>query len=92
MNTICVYYDLNDPGHQYAELINYLESFNGYAQAGSRVWFVNSNKSCAQIRDETNGLNMPGGDRVIIFKVGDTWSSTGLKPETSKWLHENWMP
>lgn len=26
MNTIYVYYDLNDPGHQYTELINYLES------------------------------------------------------------------
>ena len=92
MNTTCVYYDLNDPVHQYSELINYLQSFNGFAQAGSRIWFVNSHKNCAEIRDEINSLDMPGGDRVIIFKVGDTWSSTGLKPETSNWLHQNWMP
>ena len=92
MNTICVYYDLNDPAHQYNQLINYLESFNGFAQAGAHIWFVNSNKNCASIKDEINDLNMPEGDRIIILKVGDTWSSTGLKEETSSWLHENWMP
>jgi hypothetical protein len=92
MNAICVYYDLNDPGHQYNTLINYLETFPGFAQAGSRVWFVNSNRDCASIRDDINILNMPSGDRIIIFKVGDTWSSTGLKPETANLFHENWMP
>jgi len=46
MNTLCIYYDLNDPQHQYNTLINYLEQFKGYAQAGSRVWFVNSDKDC----------------------------------------------
>ena len=92
MNTICVYYDLNDPDHQYNSLVNYLETFPGYAKAGSRIWFLNSNKECSLIRDEINRLEIPGGDRIIIFKIGDTWSATGLRPETSTWLHQNWRP
>ena len=91
MNTICVYYDLANQD-QDNRLINYLKSFNGFAKAGARIWFVNSNKSCAQIRDEINHLNIPTEYRILVFRVGETWSSINLKPETSTWLHEKWTP
>lgn len=92
MNTICVYYDLNDPQRQYQKLAFYVENFHAYAKAGSNIWFINSNKSCANIRDDINRINMPDGFRTLVFKVGDIWSSTGLNPETSNWFHKNWMP
>jgi len=92
MNTLCIYYDLNDPQHQYNTLINYLEQFKGYAQAGSRVWFVNSDKDCKTVRDDINELGMPEGDRIIVFKVGNDWQSHGLKPETANWIKINWLP
>ena len=91
MNTICVYYDLDKPD-QDNKLISYLESFNGFAKAGARMWFVNSNKSCAQIRDQIIHLNIPTEHRILVFKVGDTWSSINLKPETSTWLDQNLKP
>jgi|GEM_PF-1887181 len=92
MHTLCVYYDLNDPQHQYGELIAYLESYKDYAQVGSRIWFIDTDRSPAQVRDDINNLAMPSGDRIIVFNVGAAWSSSGLKPETSDWLHHEWKP
>lgn len=92
MNTKCVYYDLNLPDNQFARFINYLKAFNGFAKAAASMWFINSNKTCAEIRDEMIHLNLPSGQRIMVFNVGDTWSSIGLRPETSSWLHENWKP
>jgi hypothetical protein len=92
MRTLCVYCDINDPQHQYGALIVYLESYTSFAQAGENTWFINTDKSPAQVRNEIELLAMPSGKRIIIFNVGVDWSSVNLKPETSDWLHNEWRP
>ena len=82
MTTKCVYYDLDVSENQHGRFINYLKSFRGFAKAGDRIWFGNSNKTCAEIRDEI--LNLPSGQRIMVFYVGEAWSSIGLRTETAQ--------
>ena len=92
MNTFCVYYDLEEPDGQYQILSNYLCSFPGFTRVGERMWLINTNTTCANIRDEVYGLNMPAGFVLMICKVGEDWAAHGLRDQTSQWLRNDWKP
>lgn len=92
MKTLCIYYDLNHSNQQYRILISYLETFQSFTQAGDRIWFINTNKDCSEIRTEIDKLPMQDGYKSIVFEVGKDWSAQGIQSQTADWMKKDWTP
>lgn len=88
MKTLLITYDLITPGQKYAKLSEYLKSHDRWAHALDSTWFVITDKSPAQIRDEILTL-IDGNDRLIVLDVtGDDWASL-ISSEINDWLSDS---
>lgn len=86
MTIQCIYVDLNEADQQLDPIATYLSGFNAGIRAGDRLWFVKTSKKPDQIRDEINELPLSAGYHVLIFEVGDKWSTHSAKNEVNSWM------
>lgn len=86
MKIFSIYIDLNEPDQQQDTVAEYLNSFNAGTRAGERLWFVKSGKKPEEIRDEINKLPIPAGYHVLIFEVGDKWTTHSARNEVNSWM------
>ncbi len=86
--TIQIHYCLKSPGGNYAAVTNYIKSFPGYAHVHESLWFVNTNKTASDVRDELNRI-VRVGDRVIVLDVTGDWWATNFTDGTTGWMQNN---
>ena len=85
----CVAYDLNTPGKDYSALIEQIKTYNGWWHHLDSTWFINSEKSTAEIRDHL-GKYIDTNDELLVFKVTPGWAGKGFSTRGFQWLKDNW--
>jgi hypothetical protein len=86
MSTLLVGYDLNRPGQNYSELIEFLKSHSGWWHCLDSTWLVSTNKTVTQLRDEIK-RHIDSTDEVLVIDVSnDSWASFGFNEEGTNWL------
>lgn len=92
MKTVLVSYDLNNPGQKYGRIHQYLKSFERWLHALESLWFVSTDKSPAEIRDDLKAHGADANDTLLVIDVtGDDWSSW-LSRDANEWLQTNMSP
>lgn len=61
-------YDLCKSGKNYSELYDYLRSYPVYAKLMESSWFISTDKSCTDIRNEINKI-IDSDDRLFIAEL-----------------------
>jgi hypothetical protein len=88
MSTLLIGYDLNRPGQNYPELIEYLKSYGTVWHYLDSTWLIVTWKSTIQVRDEIKAY-VDSTDEVLVVNVtGDAWASFGLSDKANRWLKE----
>jgi bifunctional pyridoxal-dependent enzyme with beta-cystathionase and maltose regulon repressor activities len=89
MNVLQVIYDLNRPGQNYNDLIEYLKSQHNWCRPLESTWIVVTTKSTTGLRDEIKRF-IDANDEVLVMDVkGDYWACLGLSKQVTDWLQEN---
>jgi hypothetical protein len=91
VNTIQINYDLVAPGRDYSRLFEYLRSYGTRAKPLRSMWFVKTNKSATQVRDEVQQF-VDGNDKVVTVDVTDSWWGTSFSDEHTQWMRNNMVP
>ena len=89
--TLLVSYDLKSPetSSDYARLIEYIKSFAGYCKPLYSFWFVKTDKSCSEVRDEIK-KRIDSNDKVVVVQVtGSHWASVNLTAVDAEWMKNN---
>lgn len=89
MAIMIVTYDLRKPDRDYKPLYDYLESLT-YCWHIESVWMLDTNLSCAEIRDGMKG-HMHEKDRIFVAQLQKHWSAFNY--DCSEWLKDasrNW--
>lgn len=68
MKSILVTYDLCSPGKDYAALYDKLKSFNVWAKITESTWFIKSDQSCVEIRDDIKSI-IDNNDRIFVAEL-----------------------
>ena len=63
-----VSYDLCKPGKNYDDLYKYIRNFSSWAHITESTWFVSSDKSCADIRDEIKNI-VDSNDKIFVAEL-----------------------
>jgi len=85
VNTLLVGYDLNRPGQNYSELIEYLKAQGTWWHYLDSTRLIVTSKSVSELRDEIKRL-IDSGDEVLVMNVkGDAWASFGFSDRANKW-------
>jgi len=88
MKTLMVSYDLKTPGQKYDPIYEYLKGFDGWAHALDSLWFVRTDKSPSEVRDELGAI-IDANDHVLVLDVtGDDWASRLTTP-LNDWLQNH---
>lgn len=61
-------YDLCNPGKNYDALYKYINSYAIWARITESCYFISTEKSCADIRNEINAI-IDSNDRVFIAEL-----------------------
>ena len=61
-------YDLCASGRNYVDLINYIKSFPSWAHITESTWFISSQKSCSDIRDEIKNI-VDSNDKFFVAEL-----------------------
>lgn len=91
MKTLLISYDLRVPetSDDYKQLIAYIKSFGIWAKPLYSMWFVKTDKTCAQVRDEINS-QIDSNVRTLVMNVtGVEWASMRLDAEVTDWMKKN---
>ncbi len=87
-HTLCVSYDIPEDS-DYSSLIEQMKSYPAWWHSLESTWLIRTNKSCRVVRDELKNL-IPNGGGLIVFKVGDDWSTYRIPSAGTEWLQRNW--
>ena len=92
-HTIGIYFDLGHPPQQTPGLANYLNSFASATRAGDRLWFVLTDKTPIDVKNDLDTLPfMQAGFTTVVWAVGQSWGYHGYDPNADQWLINNWVP
>ena len=84
MTIYCISYDLIAK-KDYKTLIEKIQSYGAWAHAEESLWFIESEKTAAEIRDELKSL-MDNDDKIIVIRVTLPWASLNLSKAVADWL------
>ncbi len=86
MKTIFVfYYLLGDSGNS-KSVDRYLESFESWVFVGYNAWFIKTNKTVSEIRDEMK-KHLPENSRVLTLDVtGAPWATFNFDKDVNEWM------
>ena len=90
MSTLLISYDLMSPETRkdYKELIDCIKSFP-WAKPLYSVWFIKTDKSCSEVRDELK-LRVDSNDKILVIDVtGKPWATYNFPKEVLDWMHSN---
>lgn len=77
-------YDLFSPGKDYADLIEAIKAYPGWAKICKSCWAVSADSTVTQIRDNLQQY-IDGNDRLFICGFDD-WASCNLPSNVTDWL------
>lgn len=63
-----VSYDLCNTGKDYAKLYELLKSYPHWAKITESTWFISTDKSCVEVRDEINSVT-DKDDRIFVAEL-----------------------
>lgn len=86
MKNILVAYDLNKSGQNYDRLISYIKSYSVWAKINQSVWYIKSDKSATQIRDELLRY-IDDNDSVFVAEMSAV--SWFLPQEIGEYIRKN---
>jgi hypothetical protein len=87
MRTLLVGYDLNQPGQNYAALIEKLKSFGTYWHHLDSTWLVKTALTPVQIRNELARFIDPNDELLVLDVTAANWAARGFKQRAYDWLH-----
>jgi hypothetical protein len=88
MNTLLISYDLGVPetSDDYKKLIAHIKSYGAWAKPLYSVWFIRTDKTCAQVRDETKKF-LDANDKLLVMNVADDdWATKSVDKEVTDWM------
>jgi hypothetical protein len=91
MKTHLISYDLGVPetSEDYKKLIKYIKSYGTWAKPLYSVWFVKSDKTCSQIRDEIKEAT-DANDKILVIEVTEAdWATSRVDKEVTDWMQKN---
>ena len=68
MSSKIISYDLCAPGRNYDELYKAIKAYGTWAHITESTWFIKSNSSCSQIRDDLVS-HMDGNDHLFVGEL-----------------------
>ncbi|WP_285182870.1 hypothetical protein [Rhodococcus sp. MEB032] len=84
-----VNYDLIEAGQDYAELITYLKSHDGWAKPLKSSFFVRTSKTAEELCEGIKA-HIDSNDKVVVMHVdGCLWAALGIKKEVIDWMHSS---
>ncbi|HEY0762967.1 MAG TPA: CRISPR-associated protein Cas2 [Pyrinomonadaceae bacterium] len=88
MRTLLISYDLGVPetSEDYKGLIAHIKSYGPWAKPLYSVWFVRTNKTCTQVRDETEKFS-DANDKLLVMDVtDDDWATKSVDKAVTDWM------
>ncbi len=79
-------YDLDKPDQDYSDLIRRLKAYGGWWHCLDSTWLIQTDKTCAVVRDELLA-HIGSSDKLIVIDVsGSARAWSGFDKECSDWL------
>jgi len=75
---------LNTPGNDYEDLIEAIRSYGSYCKLQKSVWFIDSRKTAAEIRDDLK-QHIDSNDDLFVGDMRKHWAAAN-KPKCVDWL------
>jgi hypothetical protein len=91
MNTILISYDLVGPesASDYTKVTSYIKEANLWAKPLESLWFIKTNKSTSEIRDDLKQIT-DGNDEILVLNVtGDGWATSNISSKVTEWMKNN---
>ncbi len=91
MRTFLVSYDLGVPetAEDYKKLIACIKSLGAWAKPLYSVWFVKSDKTTSQIRDQIKKETDANDSLMVLDVSGVDWATNGVDKEVTDWMQNN---
>jgi CRISPR-associated endonuclease Cas2 len=86
-----VTYDLNKADKDYEDLIDAIKAYGSYCKLQRSVWFIDSNDSASQIRDDLK-QHIDKNDDLFVGEMRKHWAGAN-KMKCVDWLkgeNRNW--
>ena len=91
MNTYLISYDLGLPEtyNDYKTLTQYIKSYSTWAKPLQSVWFIKTDKTISQVRDEIK-TKVDSNDKVLVIDVTSKgWGTYNVSKEVTDWMKNN---
>lgn len=90
MKTFLISYDLGLPEtrQDYINLISHIKSYARWAKPLYSVWFIKSEKTAGQIRDELKGF-LDANDKLLVVEITKHWGTFGVSKDVTDWMKNN---
>lgn len=79
-------YDLNNPGKDYAKLIEAIKSCGSWWHHLDSTWLVQTSQSATQVRDYLRPMQDPNDELLVMNVTKDASAWAGFNAEGSQWL------
>jgi len=90
MNNLFISYDLNDPGQNYAKVIDTIKALGSWAKVQKSFWYVKSTLSAQEAVTKVWAV-MDKNDSLIVVDASNRNASwQGLDPVVAKHIIDNW--
>lgn len=81
----CISYDLRTPGRDYNSLINAITAYRIWWHQTESVWFVVSNHTAIEIRDNLM-KHLDRNDKLFVISLNKEWAGIGFEEKEYSWL------
>jgi hypothetical protein len=91
MKTYLISYDLRVPetSEDYKKLIDHIKSYDYWATPLKSVWFVKTNKSVSEVRNDIKSETDANDGLLVIDVTGSNWGTTGVSTKVADWMKVN---